>query len=49
LTCLQHAQGIAVHPDGYDGVPTVRLPYSVEVGDHASVIVGTIRRRAGEP
>ena len=49
LTCRQHAQGVAVHPDGYDGVPTVRLPYSVEVGDHASVIVGTIRRHAGEP
>jgi hypothetical protein len=49
LTCLQHAQGDADHPDGYDGMPTVRLPHSVEVGDHASVIVRTIRRHAGEP
>jgi hypothetical protein len=49
LTFLQQAQGDADHPDGYDGVPTVRLPYFVEVGEHASVIVRTIRRHAGEP
>jgi hypothetical protein len=49
LTCLQHAQGNADHPDGYDGAPTVRLPCSVEVGDHSSVIVRMIRRHAGEP